>query len=217
MGVLDLAAGLERFHAQAAGIALDIEAFRADQAVWLGVMGALGYPRNKRAFRMLATRVPWSMVAACGSSQELESLLLQAAGLGTRPAGTHSTLTRISGLSGSPPEWVRPWGRPANSPAVRIGAISVLAPIWADTGGIAETCARVVARAGDHNALSRMFRPAELIGDSAIVVMGSARASEIVVNVLLPAVFALAAGSGHSRMGLKSNVLAVVQRTPEAC
>ena len=73
MGVLDLAAGLERFHAQAAGIALDIEAFRADQAVWLGVMGALGYPRNKRAFRMLATRVPWSMVAACGSSQELES------------------------------------------------------------------------------------------------------------------------------------------------
>jgi len=52
MGVLDLAAGLERFHAQAAGIALDIEAFRADQAVWLGAMGALGYPRNKRAFRM---------------------------------------------------------------------------------------------------------------------------------------------------------------------
>ena len=69
MGVLDLAAGLERFHAQAAGIALYIEAFRADQAIWLGVMGALGYPRNKRAFRMLATRVPWSMVAACGSSQ----------------------------------------------------------------------------------------------------------------------------------------------------
>ena len=69
MGVLDLAAGLERFHAQAAGIALYIEAFRADQAIWLGVMGSLGYPRNKRAFRMLATRVPWSMVAACGSSQ----------------------------------------------------------------------------------------------------------------------------------------------------
>ena len=110
MGVLDLAAGLERFHAQAAGIALYIEAFRADQAVWLGVMGALGYPRNKRAFRMLATRVPWNMVAACGNSQELESLLLQATGLGTRPAGTHSTPTRISSLSGSPPEWVRPWG-----------------------------------------------------------------------------------------------------------
>ena len=121
MGVLDLTAGRERFHAQAAGIALYIEAFRADQAIWLGVMGALGYPRNKRAFRMLATRVPWSMVAACGSSQELESLLLQAAGLGTRPAGTHSTPTRISSLSGSPPEWVRPWGPAANSQAVRIG------------------------------------------------------------------------------------------------
>ena len=103
MGVLDLAAaGLERFHAQAAGLALDIEAFGPDQAVWLGVMGALGYPRNKRAFRMLATRVPWSMVAACGSSQELESLLLQAAGLGTRPAGTHSTPTRISSCRAAP-------------------------------------------------------------------------------------------------------------------
>jgi len=51
-------------------------------------------------------------------------------------------------------------------------------------------------------------RPAELFGDSAIVVMGSARASETVVNVLLPEVFALAAGSGHSSMGLKNNVLA---------
>ena len=215
MGVLDLAAGLERFHAQAAGIALDIEAFRADQAVWLGAMGALGYPRNKRAFRMLATRVSWSMVAACGSSQELESLLLQAAGLGTRPTGTHSTLTRISGLSGSPPEWVRPWGRPPTHRRYASGAISVLAPIWADTGGIAETCARVVARAGNHNALSRMFRPAELIGDSAIVVMGSARASETVVNVLLPTVFALAAGSGHSSMGLKNNVLALYDAHPK--
>ena len=106
-------------------------------------------------------------------------------------------------------------GAAANSPAVRIVAISVLAPIWADTGGIAETCARVVARAGDHNALSRMFRPAELIGDSAIVVMGSARASETVVNVLLPTVFALAAGSGHSSMGLRNNVLALYDAHPK--
>ncbi|HIN14777.1 MAG TPA: hypothetical protein EYM69_03965 [Dehalococcoidia bacterium] len=120
MGVLDLAAGLERFHAQTAGIALAIEAFRADQAVWLGVMGALGYPRNKRAFRMLATRVPWNMVAACGNSQELESLLLQATGLGTRPAGTHSTPTRISSCRAAPRNGCGR-GAAANSPAVRIG------------------------------------------------------------------------------------------------
>ena len=54
-----------------------------------------------------------------------------------------------------------------------------------------------------------------MIGDSAIVVMGSARASETVVNVLLPAVFALAAGSGHSSMGLKNNVLAVYDAHPK--
>jgi hypothetical protein len=41
---LDLAAaGLERFHSQAAGIALEIEAFGPDQALWLGMLGALGY------------------------------------------------------------------------------------------------------------------------------------------------------------------------------
>ena len=51
-----LAEALERFHSQAAGFALDIGAFGEDQACWIGVMGALGYPRNKRAFRALATQ-----------------------------------------------------------------------------------------------------------------------------------------------------------------
>ena len=99
MGVLDLAA---------AGLALDIEAFGPDQAVWLGVMGALGYPRNKRAFRMLATRVPWSMATACGGSKALGSLLTRAAGLGADPVDSWVTATGISGLPGRPPEWVRP-------------------------------------------------------------------------------------------------------------
>ena len=64
-----LAEALERFHSQAAGFALDIGAFGEDQACWIGVMGALGYPRNKRAFRALATRVDWNRV----SKLEIES------------------------------------------------------------------------------------------------------------------------------------------------
>jgi hypothetical protein len=40
--LLDVTAvGLERFHAQTPGIALDIEAFGFDQAIWLGVLRAL--------------------------------------------------------------------------------------------------------------------------------------------------------------------------------
>lgn len=219
MGVLDLAAaGLERFHAQAAGLALDIEAFGPDQAVWLGVMGALGYPRNKRAFRMLATRVPWSMATACGGSKALGSLLTRAAGLGADPVDSWVTATGISGLPGRPPEWVRPWGRPANSPAARIGAISVLVSTWSGGHGIAETWMRhvtEVAGTKDHRTLSAIFRPRDLVENPAITVMGAARAAEIVVNVLLPAVFALATGDGRDGVGLKNRALALYIAHPK--
>ena len=219
MGLLDLAAaGLERFHAQAAGLALDIEAFGADQAVWLGVMGALGYPRNKRAFRMLATRVPWSMAAACGGSKALGSLLTRAAGLGVDPAGPGLTATGMSGLPGRPPEWVLPWGRPANSPVARIRAISALVSTWSGGHGIAETWMRHVtelAGTKDHRTLSAIFRPRDLVENPAITVMGAARAAEIVVNVLLPAVFALAAGDGRDGVGLKNRAMALYTAHPK--
>jgi hypothetical protein len=74
-------AGLERFHAQAVGIALDIDAFGEDQAIWLGVMGALGYPRNKRAFRSLGTRVDWDHISKLERASGVERLLIRAAGL----------------------------------------------------------------------------------------------------------------------------------------
>ena len=212
LGTLDLkAAGLERFHAQAAGIALDIESFGADQAIWLGVMGALGYPRNRRAFRTLAARVPWDVAVICANPHELEILLMRAAGFGTTPAGPRETLTGTSALPGKPPDWVRPWGRPANSPVVRISAISALVPVWAGAGGIAASCTQCVGSAGMPGQLSQMFRPAELAGGVAATVMGSARAAEIVVNVLLPAVFALATGppgASSNSMGLKDRALA---------
>jgi hypothetical protein len=129
-------AGLERFHSQAAGIALDITSFGADEAIWLGIVGALGYPRNKRAFRAVATRVDWDMAVECAMGHgaiELERLLTRAAGLGDGgDAGsikqTHSVpgAPRRFRYKSSPPHWVLPWGRPANAPATRIKAISHL-------------------------------------------------------------------------------------------
>ena len=216
LGVLDLAtAGLERFHAQAAGIALEIESFGADQAVWLGVMGALGYPRNKRAFRMLATRVPWRAVAGCSDPGELESLLMRAAGLGAGHPPPRGSGASATDPQGRPPDWVRPWGRPANSPVARIRAISALVPIWARGGGIASASAAWVASAARPGDLAGMFRPDELVGIATATVMGSARAAEIVVNVLLPTVFATATrtcgASPHAMppelVGLKNRAL----------
>ncbi len=223
LGHLDLAmAGLERFHAQAAGIALDIGAFGADQAVWLGVMGALGYPRNKRAFRALAQRVPWGVAAGRGGQHELERLLIRAAGLGEKDAVSQKNAAGTPDLPGRPPGWVRPWGRPANSPVARIKAISALVPGWASQDGIASACARWVSGAGGPTGLAVLFRPAGLAGNAGVTVLGKARAAEIVVNVLLPAVFAMAAGAGKGAdraqvaksLSLKNRVLALFDAHP---
>ena len=46
-------AGLERFHSQAAGIALDIDAFGEDQAIWLGVMALWGIRETNVRFGRL--------------------------------------------------------------------------------------------------------------------------------------------------------------------
>jgi len=181
-------AGLERFHSQAAGIALDIEAFGSDQAIWLGVMGALGYPRNKRAFRKLATRVDWQTDSNCEDSAELAQLLVRAAGFGDKERGGIGVNSVGGGLAGSAPEW----GRPANAPASRIKAISALVPMWKERGGIARAFEMAVANAQKPQELSAVLRPLELIDADGVTVLGAARAAEIIVNVMLPAVLALA-------------------------
>jgi hypothetical protein len=187
--------GLERFHSQAAGIALDIEAFGADQAIWLGILGALGYPRNKRAFRTVAQRVNWGLVSQCDSSENIEPLLLAGAGLNRKLACTTDKSILTSQLHGNPPEWVRPWGRPANSPVTRIKAISMLVPVWSgssENSSLANMCEQAVVAAVKAKDLSSVFRPTEFVNDVDTPVLGKDRAAEIVVNVLLPAVFAIA-------------------------
>jgi hypothetical protein len=61
-----------------------------------------------------------------------------------------------------------------------------------------------------------MFRPAELGGDADVTLLGSARAAEIVVNVLLPVVFAMTTGTGARAkgVGLKNRVLALFDAHP---
>lgn len=193
-------AGLERFHSQAAGFALDIDAFGEDQACWLGVMGALGYPKNKRAFRTLATRVDWKLISSYESSFDIERLLVQAAGLEIPTDDKHNGEPRKIVVRGSAPSWVRPWGRPANAPATRIAAISALVPTWSSKGGIAHAMRRAVRDVDKPRELATLFRPESLISNDEVKVIGGTRAAEIVVNVLLPGVFAMATlgRTGHT-------------------
>lgn len=216
------AAGLERFHSQAAGIALDIESFGADQAIWLGIVGALGYPRNKRAFRTLATRVNWEIASKCANPAELEALLMWAAGFLGSKSSVKPTIPQLN-VAKPPPEWVKPWGRPANSPTARIKAISALVPLWTEHGGIAEICARWVKTARKPVELAEMFRPPHLIENPGTTVIGTARAAEIIVNIVLPAAFALAtrsstiarSGSHANDLHLKNRALALYDSHPK--
>lgn len=209
---LDLAsAGLQRFHSQAAGIALDIDAFGADQALWLGILGALGYPRNKRAFRAVATRANWESVSKFQNASEIEHHLLHASGL------ADSGSPRFP-LKGSAPEWVRPFGRPANAPQSRIKSISALVPIWRKNGGIVACASEIVKNADNPKLLADMFRPHLLLQAKQYTPLGKARASEITVNVILPAVFAMATHSQKDRPSstyLKNKALQLFSNHPK--
>ena len=161
-------------------------------------MGALGYPRNKRAFRSLGTRVDWDLISKLKRASDADQLLNQAAGLEKRATDNHPGEPPKIVLRGKAPSWVRPWGRPANAPTARIAAISALVPIWSSKGGIAQVLRRAVKDAGKARDLAAVFRVQSLIGNDGVKVIGVARAAEIVVNVLLPAVFAMAT---HQKAG----------------
>ena len=73
-----------------------------------------------------------------------------------------------------------------------MAAISALVPIWSSEGGIALVLRRTVQDAGTARDLATVFRPQNLVRNDGVKVFGAARAAEIVVNVLLPGVFAMA-------------------------
>jgi hypothetical protein len=155
-------------------------------------MGALGYPRNKRAFRSLATRVDWDQISKLERASDVERLLIQGAGLENPAANKYDGQPQKVVLRGKAPSWVRPWGRPANAPATRIAAVSALVPTWSSQGGIAQALRRAVQEASRPRDLARVFRPQNLVSNDKVKVIGGARAAEIVVNILLPGVFAMA-------------------------
>ncbi|MFC1948991.1 DUF2851 family protein [Chloroflexota bacterium] len=87
-GIIDKA-GEERFLTKTAGFQRESTQLGVNQSLYQGIMGAMGYSRNKLAFLELARRLPLEfleLVADCGVSDEdrlaqLQTLLLGTAGL----------------------------------------------------------------------------------------------------------------------------------------
>lgn len=79
------ALGEQRFALKAAQMEAEAVAYGGDEALYRGLMRALGYGRNEEPFQELACRLPWKALQGLGYDSEGEKrlLLLQAILLGT--------------------------------------------------------------------------------------------------------------------------------------
>ena len=204
---LDLStAGEERFAARVSGTELAMRHEGVDQALYAAVMECMGFPRNKRQFRELARRLPWSALVsrpATGDAPGIEDLLLWAGGFVAKPAGAGT-------LNGKTPAWTRPAGRPDNAPDRRIRGAAGLAERWREQGGPGRAMADVLLGASKPSEVVRAF---EVRGeDDKRSLIGRGRAAEIVVNAVLPGMCAAARLAGDGK--LESAAMDLYRRFP---
>ena len=221
-------AGEERFLVKAADFQRGVIQIGAGQCLYRGVMGALGYAKNKLPCLELADRLPLRILEAIAQREiseeeciaEQQALLLGAAGLlpsqrrdrhreGNLDDRWVEKLERIWNSSGctevmSPGAWQVFKVRPNNSPVRRLVAMSYLIPRYRERGmleGLLDVVGEAPLRGGwgaleqglvvttdgywasrfDFGSESRMVSRA---------LLGSRRAADIIVNVLLPFIFA---------------------------
>ncbi len=235
--VLDKA-GRERFWRKSAEFQTVLTHAAAPQCLYRGIMGALGYSKNKVPFMELAERVPLSRLQSFLASalsdkdclESMQALLLGVAGLlpGQRPTSgaDEEFITRLEekwcSLDCSTTMSFKDWHffkvRPNNLPTIRIVAMTHLLLRYRD--GIFEALldlfnrtalnafhevmgkALVVTATGYWESHFDFGVPRRIEGTA---ILGSARAAEIVINVILP--FMAALGRVSSKRELEEKAL----------
>jgi hypothetical protein len=219
-------AGMVRFEAKAARFEADLTFVAAPQALWAGLLEALGYTQNTSAFRHLADRVPWAEalhLARRSRPAELDAILLGEAGLlpsqrGGLPPDEYAVsaedLWRATGRS-SPARalgWKWIGCRPANGPVRRVIAAAALLDDLVPS--LQERILTALSelpptRAGP--ALRALLqRPATGYWEKHVdwgrplahpaALIGPDRSAEAVVNVVLPWAFAVGRVAGDGRL-----------------
>ena len=198
--------GLQRFLAKSAGFRLEFEsATDPDQAVYASLLDAMGYARNRRPFRDLAGRVPFSVFSGLArepaSSAEFAVLSALVVGGGLlSEAESHERvqmrrLARSLGIRRkvSSDDWSRFRIRPSNTPISRMRGI---APLVARSlrAGLIATLEDVFDREGVAGLIQDVQqRP----------FIGRGLAVTVAANVAMPALHAvslLRGGSGTDRI-----------------
>ncbi len=201
--VLD-AAGDARFLAKSHGFALDISQAGPDEALYLGIMDALGYASNRKPFRALAQCVPYATLARFRNEPPatrllaIKALLLGASGLLSKvddaedPAQLRRLYDRMPGSRR--PLGEKDWHlfrvRPSNHPARRIIGLALIID-GCLYGGIAETFATALSRGGAKALTARLeHRPH----------IGKGRARDMLINIALPFLHAYATEQGNDEL-----------------
>lgn len=173
-------AGDQRFMAKAAMFQTDMTKMEASQCLYRGIMGALGYSKNKPSFLDLANRLPIRFLEAIAHSQisdeeclaRQQALLLGTAGLIPSPWPSEypqnepgdkwmNKLRRLwaaahpQAKSMSPNAWHLSGVRPGNSPIRRLMAMSCLILRYRRSG-ILEGLMKAVEEAVDNESRHKL-------------------------------------------------------------
>jgi hypothetical protein len=234
-------AGEQRFQSRTVGYQAVSSPEEAGQALYRGVMTALGYSQNKYAMAELACRMPLrrleSMVTAATPDKEClaiyQAMLLGAAGLLPRQCFKRrrddtegvwgEKLARIWSAAGetvtmSATGWQFFRVRPGNYPTRRIAAMSFLLLRYR-AGGLLTGLINRLDAAVDcrHRELEETLTVEAR--DSGMMVdrgrgslLGRSRAADIIINVLLP--FTAAWGRGNSRPEMALKAAELYRRYP---
>ncbi len=222
-------AGEERFLAKVARFQADLAQMEAGQSLYQGMMGALGYSRNKLPFLELARSLPLKILESVAQGEvsdgeclvRQQSLLLGTAGL--LPSQRQDKqrqnelddrwVDQVEGLwissyhaaAMSADAWHLFRVRPNNSPLRRLVAVSYLILRYREEGlleGLVNLVKKVPVRWGFQALEQGLLVSADGYWAShfdfgsgsrrrSAALLGSGRAADMVVNVLLPFIFAL--------------------------
>jgi hypothetical protein len=241
LGVLDKA-GEQRFQSRAAGFQTVASPAEAGQALYRGIMGALGYSKNKHPMMALACRMPLrrleTMVAAETPDTEClaicQAMLTGAAGLlPSQRARRRVDDENNRWIDGLERLWVaageavmmseRDWHffriRPGNFPTRRIAAMSRLLLRYREEGlltGLIGEFHKLPVDGGCRGLEEALIIEAgdchSTVSKGESALLGRERAADIVINVLLP--FAVAWGRVNSRPELAEKAVNLYRRYP---
>ena len=235
--------GKERFLAKVARFQADLAQMEASQSLYQGIMGALGYSKNKLPFLELARRVPLQVLESLTQGKisdeeclaQQQALLLGTAGLlpSQRPNWHQKNKIDDKWIEKLEELWVSSrqmevmsennWRlfkvRPNNLPIRRIVAMSYLILQYREKGIFEEVINKIreVPVSKGHHELEKMLQISsngywashlDFGSGSRLILptlLGGRRASDIVVNVLLP--FAFAWGKFNSQLELVKKAL----------